>query len=50
MVAASFLEHFAWGFCGWDILGLILLIAAIAFVVIRKKSIKKELRELEGGK
>lgn len=47
-MAASFLEHLTVGFCWWDIPGLILLIAAIAFVVIRKKSLKKELKELEG--
>lgn len=50
MVAASFLEHLTLGFCEWDIPGLILLIAAVAFVVIRKISIKKELKELEAGK
>ena len=30
--------------------GLALLIAALAFVVIRKRNLKKELKELEGGK
>ncbi|MCM1025986.1 MAG: hypothetical protein NC432_06095 [Roseburia sp.] len=47
-MAASFLEHLTVGFCWWDIPGTILLVAAVAFVVIRKKSLKKELEELEG--
>lgn len=47
---AHFLEHLTVGFCWWDIPGLILLIAAVAFVVIRKKSIKQELKKLEEGK
>lgn len=49
MVAASFLEHLTLGFCWWDIPGLALLIAAIAFVVIKKRSLKKELKKLEEG-
>lgn len=49
-MAASILQNLTLGFCWWDIPGLILLIAAIAFVVIRKKSLKKELNELKGGK
>ncbi len=47
---AHFLEHLTLGFCWWDILGLTLLIAAVVFVVIRKKSIKQELKKLEEGK
>ena len=50
MVAASFMEHLTVGFCWWDIPGLALLIAALAFVVIGKRNLKKELKELEGGK
>lgn len=49
MVAASFLEHLTFGFCWWDIPGLALLIAAVAFVVIKKRNLKKELKELEEG-
>lgn len=47
---ADFMEHLTVGFCWWDIPGLILLVAAIAFVVIRKRSLKKELKELEAGR
>lgn len=49
-MVASFLQNLTLGFCWWDIPSLILLIAAVAFVVIRKKSLKKELKELKGGK
>lgn len=49
MLAASFLEHLTLGFCWWDIPGLALLIAAIAFVVIKKRNLKKELKDLEQG-
>lgn len=49
-MVANFMKHLTVGFCTWDIPGLILLIAAIAFVVIRKISLKKELKELEEGK
>lgn len=50
MVAASFLENLTFGFCWWDIPCLILLVAAGAYVVIRRKNLKKELKELKGGK
>ena len=47
---ANFLESITLGFCWWDIPCLILLVASIAFVVIRKKKLKKELNELKGDK
>ena len=46
---SSFLEHLTLDFCWWDIPGGILIIAAVAFVIIRKRSIKKELKMLEEG-
>nr|WP_321152791.1 hypothetical protein [uncultured Acetatifactor sp.] len=46
---AEFVEHLRLGFCGWDIPGLLLIIAAVAFVVIRKRSLKQELNKLEEG-
>lgn len=46
-MAATILEHLTLGICWWDLPGLILLAAAVAFVVIRKKSIKQELKKLE---
>ena len=36
--------------CWWDFLGLAALAASVAFVVIRKRQLNKEQRELEGGR
>ena len=36
--------------CWWDFLGLTALAASVAFVVIRKRQLNKEQRELEGGR
>ena len=44
---AYILEHAALGFCKWDILGLIVLVAAIAVFVLQNHKLKKKQKELE---
>ena len=39
-------DHIAFGFCWWDIPALIALVGAIAFVVIRKRKLNKEEKNL----
>ena len=41
--------NYVLGFCFWDIIALIVLLAVIIGFSIRTRSLKKEEEELEGG-
>lgn len=43
----NFHENIVWGFCGWDLLAIIFLIAITAWFFIRRHKLNKEIRELK---
>ncbi len=42
-----FHENIVWGFCGWDLLAIIFLIAITALFLIRRHKLNKEIKELK---
>ena len=44
---AYFLEHTKLGFCWWDLLALLILLAVVIVYLVRRHNLKKEQKDLE---
>lgn len=44
---AYLLEHTKLGFCWWDLLALLILLAAVIVYLVRRHNLKKEQKDLE---
>ena len=44
---AYLLEHTKLGFCWWDLLALLILLAVVIVYLVRRHNLKKEQKELE---
>lgn len=43
----EFIKNIIWGWCGWDTLAVIFLIAVTAWFFIRRHQLNKEIKELK---
>lgn len=43
----GFFENIIWGWCGWDTLAAIFIIAVTAWFFIRRHMLNKEIKELK---
>ena len=44
---AYLLEHIKLGFCWWDLLALLILLAVVIVYLVRRHNLKKEQKDLE---
>ena len=44
---ADLLEHTKLGFCWWDLLALLILLAVVIVYLVRRHNLKKEQKDLE---
>ncbi len=44
---SNIMEHTVFGFCGWDLPALILLIGLVVYFAVRRHKLVKEKKELE---